>query len=97
MKQAKEIKYYTIDQMAYMLSISSKSIRNKLNNLKIKKSKTLGPKGHGLYTNEDLDALRGDKRCTLKTREKTLEQWSYEFHQRSLIVTYYIYESKMNK
>lgn len=97
MKVVKEVNYYTIYEMSNMLGISEKSVRNKLTNLGIKKTKTDGPKGNSLYTYEDLEALRGDRRFFSLQREKTYDQILYERNRLPIVITYHIYESKMNK
>lgn len=97
MKGIKEIKYYNIPEMAFMLGISEKSTRNKISKLKIQRDRTSGPKGIGLYTYEQLELLRGDRRLKEFTRDFSYEKLSYQRHQTPVIITYYIYESKMNK
>lgn len=96
MKLPKEIKVYTTDEMAFMLGISEKSVKNKISNLRLIKHKTIGPKGNALYTNEQVEMLRGDKRLNKLRHELTYEQLLYERHQTPVTITYHIYESKMN-
>jgi hypothetical protein len=93
MKVAKEIKYYNISEMAFMLGISEVSTRNKISMLGLRKFKTIGGTGNALYTNEQLEKLRGDKQL----HELTYEHLMHERHNAPIVITYYIYESKMNK
>ena len=64
--------------------------------LNIKKSKTLGSKGYGLYTHEDLHAISRNKEYTLTTLDDTIDKCLYNLYNKPLVITYYIYESKMN-
>jgi hypothetical protein len=93
MKGIKEVKYYTVEEIAFMLGISYKSTINKISSLGLKKSKTTGNTGNALYTNEQLEKLRGDKRL----HELTYEHLMHKRHSEPIVITYYIYESKMNK
>lgn len=93
MKVAKEIKYYTISEMSFMLGVSEASVRNKISMLGLRKFKTIGDKGSALYTNEQLEKLRGDKQL----HELTYEHLMHERHNAPIVITYHIYESKMNK
>jgi hypothetical protein len=97
MKGIKEIRYYNIPEMAFMLSMSEKSVRNKISKFRIKRDRTDGPKGIGLYTYEQLELLRGDKRLKSFERDFSYEKLSYQRHQTPVVITYHIYESKMNK
>jgi len=97
MKGIKEIRYYNIPEMSFMLSISEKSVRNKISKFRIKRDRTDGPKGNGLYTYEQLELLRGDKRLKSFERDFSYEQFLYQRLQTPVVITYYIYESKMNK
>ena len=97
MKGIKEIRYYSIPEIAFMLSMSEKSVRNKICNLKMKRDRTDGPKGIGLYTYEQLELLRGDKRLRSFQRDFSYEKLVYQRHQTPIVITYYIYESKMNE
>ena len=97
MKGIKEIRYYNIPQMAFMLSMSEKSVINKISKLKMRRDRTDGPKGIGLYTYEQLELLRGDKRLKSFERDFSYEQFLYQRLQTPVVITYYIYESKMNK
>jgi hypothetical protein len=93
MKVIKEVKYYTISEISFMLGISQASTRNKISILGLKKFKTIGEKGSALYTNEQLEQLRGDK--TL--HELTYEHLMHTRHNSPIVITYHIYESKMNR
>lgn len=89
------IKYYTISEISILLGISEKSIRNKITKLELKKSKSVNR--FSLYTNKDLEILRGDRRLNNLKHEQTFEQLVYERSQRPVTITYYIYESKINE
>lgn len=97
MKGTQQIRYYNIAEMAFMLGISEKSVRNKVSKLRIKRDRTDGPKGNALYTYEQLELLRVDKRLRTFERDFSYEKILYKHNQRPLVITYYIYESKMNK
>ena len=97
MKGIKEVRYYNIPEMAFMLSISEKSVRNKISKFRIKRDRTDGPKGNGLHTYEQLELLRGDKRLKSLERDFSYEKLLYQRHQTPVVITYHIYESKMNK
>lgn len=97
MKGIKEVKYYNISEMAFMLGMSEKSVRNKISNMKMKKDITSGPRGHALYTYKQLEELRGDKRLRTFQRDFSYEKLLYQRHQTPVVITYHIYESKMNK
>jgi hypothetical protein len=93
MKVAKEIKYYNISEMSFMLGVSEASVRNKISVLGLRKFKTIGDTGSALYTNEQLEKLRGDKQL----HELTYQHLMHERHNAPIVINYYIYESKMNK
>jgi hypothetical protein len=97
MKGIKEVRYYSIPEMSFMLSMSEKSVRNKISKFRIKRDRTDGPKGIGLYTYEQLELLRGDKRLKEFKRDFSYEKLLYQRLQTPVVITYYIYESKMNK
>ena len=93
MKGITELKHYSILELSIMLGINEKSVRNKVSKLGLKKYKTTGERGLAVYTEDQLELLRG---------KKTLNNLSYhhlinERHQTPVVITYYIYESKMNK
>ncbi len=92
MKQTSEFKYYTIFDISIMLGINEKSTRNKLSMLGIKKYKT-NKSRLALYTDEQVELLRGSK----KLNDLSYEHLINERHKAPVIITYYIYESKMNK
>lgn len=83
-----KVKYYTIEEMSIKLGISDKSIRNKISKLDLTKHKTIGPKGNALYTKEQFDVICGG--------EKKLPDLLHNYNEEPVIITYYIYESKMN-
>jgi len=91
MKQTKIYTYYTILEISIMLGINQKSTRNRLSRLGIKKYKT-NKKRLGLYTNEQVELLRGSK----KLNDLSYEHLINERNQAPVVITYYIYESKMN-
>jgi len=97
MKGIKEVRYYSIPEMSFMLSMSEKSVRNKISKFRIKRDRTDGPKGIGLYTYEQLELLRGDKRLKEFKRDFSYEKLLYQRLQTPVVINYYIYESKMNK
>jgi hypothetical protein len=97
MKGIKEVRYYNIPEMAFMLGISEKSVINKISKLKMRRDRTDGPKGNGLYTYEQLELLRGDRRLKEFKRDFSYEKLLYQRHQTPVVITYHIYESKMNK
>jgi len=92
MRQARAYKYYTLLELSTMLGISQKSTRNKLSKLGIKKHKTY-KEGLALYTDEQLEMLRGDKPLNALSYEHLI----HERNQAPVVITYYIYESKMNR
>lgn len=96
MKGINEVRYYNIPEMAFMLGVSEKSVRNKISRLKLKKHVTTGPRGNALFTYDQLEQLRGDKRLKSFQRDFSYEQLLYQRHQTPVVITYYIYESKMN-
>jgi len=92
MKGITELKYYTIFELSIMLGITEKSVRNKISKLGLLKYRTNGKKGIAIYTEDQLELIRGKKR---------LNDLSYvhlvnERHNVPIVITYYIYESKMN-
>ena len=89
----KQVKCFTIDDMALMLGVSEKSIRNKISNLRLRRYKSIGPNGIAVYTEEQLDQIRGNK----KKHELVFNYKPYNYSKEPVIITYYIYESKMNK
>lgn len=95
MKGTLIVKYYSISEMSMLLGISEKSIRNKITKLELKKSKSVNR--FSLYTSKDLEILRGDRRLNNLKHEQTYEQLVYERSQRPVVITYHIYESKMNE
>lgn len=97
MKGIKEVRYYNIAEMAFMLGMSEKSVRNKISNMKMKKDIASGSRGHALYTHKQLEELRGDRRLRSFQRDFSYEQLLYQRHQTPVVITYHIYESKMNK
>jgi hypothetical protein len=97
MKGIEQVRYYNIAEMAFMLGISEKSVRNKISNIKMKRYKTDGPKGNAVYTYKQLEELRGDKRLKSMERDFSYEQFLYQRLQTPIVINYYIYESKMNK
>jgi len=93
MKETSELKYYTIFELSIMLGINEKSVRNKVSKLGLRKYKTTGEKGIAVYTENQLELLRGKKRLN----DLSYTHLINERHQAPVVITYYIYESKMNK
>lgn len=92
MKETKTHTYYTVFEISIMLGISVKSTRNKISKLGIKKHKT-DKQRTALYTSEQLELIRGDKLLNSLSYEHLIN----ERHQAPVVITYYIYESKMNE
>jgi hypothetical protein len=92
MKRIKETKYYTIYELSIMLGISERSVSNKLSELNLKKYKTTGKQGIALYTQYEYDLLGGKKRLTDLSYIHSVS----ERQKIPIVITYYIYESKMN-
>ncbi len=92
MKGVSEIKYYTVLELSIMLGINEKSVRNKVSKLGLKKYRTTGKKGIAVYTEEQLELLRGNK----KLNDLSYHHLINERNQAPVVITYYIYESKMN-
>lgn len=97
MKGKKEVRYYNIPEMAFMLGVSEKSVRNKITKLRLIRETTDGSRGNALYTSEQLEKLRGDRRLRSFQRDFSYEQLLHKRHQTPVVITYHIYESKMNK
>jgi len=79
--------YYTTEEISKKLGINYKSVLNKISKLGLKKHKTIGPKGNALYTKEQYALLCG---------KKLIPNLLHNYNKKPVIVTYYIYESKMN-
>lgn len=88
----KSIKYYTIEEISIFLGITIKSTRNRLSKLKLKKCKTQGPRGHVLYSEEQLKIISDNN----VIYSKSLEQLITKTTKIKVEVVYYIYESKLN-
>jgi len=88
MEIANKTEYYTIEEMSIKLGISDKSTMNKISKLGLRKHRTIGPKGNALYTKEQFDVICG---------KKELPDLLYNYNEKPIVITYYIYESKMNK
>jgi hypothetical protein len=80
-------KYYTIEEISIKLGIKNKSTINKISKLGLRKHRTVGPKGNALYTQEQFNAITGNK---------VLTDLLHNYNVEPVIITYYIYESKMN-
>jgi len=81
-------KYYSVEEISSKLGTSNKSTLNKISKLGIRKHRTIGPKGNALYTQEQFDAICGNR---------ILPDLLYNYNEEPIIIIYYIYESKMNK
>jgi hypothetical protein len=88
MEIANKNKYYTIEEMSIKLGTSDKSTRNKISKLGLRKSRTIGPRGNSLYTKEQFDVIRGSNK---------VPDLLHNYNEEPIIITYYIYESKMNR
>lgn len=84
--------YYDACDLSLMLGVSKKSIRNKLSKAGLKKEKTDGA-GIGLYSKEQVNKLRKLKEMPDLSYEELIEK---NYNVQPIIITYYIYESKMN-
>ena len=84
--------FYTVVEIAEMFNITKEAARSKLTNSKIKKVKTDGG-GFGLYSSFQVDKLRERKGMVELFYEKAIEK----SRAKPTIITYYIYESKMNR
>lgn len=82
-------KYYTILEMSEILGISEKSVRNKISKLKLSKRKTKDRRA--LYSDDQLETLQG-----LQTSKVLMYNNLLDRYNSTPVVTYYIYESKMN-
>jgi hypothetical protein len=89
MEIANKTKYYSVEEMSIKLGISNKSILNKISKLGLRKHRTIGPRGNALYTKEQFDVICGG--------DRKLPDLLYNYNEEPIIITYYIYESKMNK
>ncbi len=81
-------KYYTVEEISIKLGTSNKSTLNKISKLGLRKHRTIGPKGNALYTKEQFDVICGGNR--------KLPDLLHNYNKEPIIITYYIYESKMN-
>ena len=93
MKPTKNCSLYDIDEIADMLEIKKISVRSLLSRSNIKKHKTTGRK-IALYTEDQVNVLRNKKRLSDISYETLLEK---NYKVKPIIITYYIYESKMNR
>lgn len=84
--------YYSADELSTMLGINKKTVRNKLSKAGLKKQKTNGARV-GLYSNEQVNKLRKLNKMPDLSYEELIEK---NYNVQPIIITYYIYESKMN-
>jgi hypothetical protein len=75
--------------MSEILGISEKAVRNKILKLRLSKRKTKYRKA--LYSDDQLDVIRGDQAST-----GLMYKYLVDKYNSTPVVTYYIYESKMN-
>ena len=83
---------YTKNEMAVMLGVSEKSVSNKIGNLRLRRYKSFGPNGIALYSEEQFVEIRGNK----KEHEVIYNYTPIDYSVIPVIITYHIYESKMN-
>jgi hypothetical protein len=88
MEIANKTKYYTIEEISIKLGISDKSTINKISKLGLRKHRTIGPRGNALYTKEQFDVICGNRQ---------IPDLLHNYNEEPIIITYYIYESKMNR
>ena len=88
MEIANKTKYYSVEKISIKLGISDKSTRNKISKLGLRKHRTIGPKGNSLYTKEQFDVICGNRK---------IPDLLHNYNKEPIIITYYIYESKMNR
>ena len=94
MKGPTSSKYYTISEMSDILGISRKTVANKLSKLKLPKQKTTENgiyKRNALFSEEQLQVLKGLQVSKVLRYDHLVERY-----KNSTVITYYIYESKMN-
>jgi hypothetical protein len=92
MKPIKNCSLYNVDEIADMLEIKRISVISLLSKSKIKKHKTIGRTA--LYTEDQVNIIRNKRRLSDISYETLLEK---NYKVKPIIITYYIYESKMNK
>lgn len=80
--------YYSIEEMSIKLGTSEKSTMNKISKLGLRKHRTIGPRGNALYTKEQFDVICGNRQ---------IPDLLHNYNEEPVIITYYIYESKMNR
>jgi hypothetical protein len=93
MKGIKEHSFYNTDQLSIMLGVNKKSVRNILSKAGLKKYKTTGT-GIGLYTDEQVNMIRKNRRLNEISHYDLVDK---NYKEKPIIITYYIYESKMNR
>lgn len=91
MVKPKEIVVYSLKEIATMFDLSEQSISNKLNKLKIKRLK-ISKKGYALYSMNSVNLLRNSYNMV----DILYEDIKKNYKTNPIIITYYIYESKMN-
>jgi hypothetical protein len=93
MKGIKEHSFYNTDQLSIMLGVNKKSVRNIMSKAGLKKYKTTGT-GIGLYTDEQVNIIRKNRRLNEPSHLRLIQK---NYNVEPIIITYYIYESKMNR
>jgi hypothetical protein len=83
-----KIKYYSVEEISIKLGTSDKSTLNKISKLGLRKHRTIGPRGNALYTKEQFDVICGNI---------SIPDLLHNYNEEPVIITYYIYESKMNR
>jgi hypothetical protein len=92
MVKTKKQVLYTVKEIKEMFSTTEQVVRNRLCDNKIKKFKTNGSK-IALYTDKDVNKLRIKYGMVDLHHEKVINNYK----NTPIIITYYIYESKMNR
>lgn len=92
MVRVKKQVLYTVKEIAVMFNTNETGARNRLFNAKVKKFKTNGSR-IALYTAESVNKIREKYSIVDIFHEKVINNYKTT----PVIITYYIYESKMNK
>jgi len=90
MRKSFEPRFYTIFEISILLGISEKSVRNKMSKLNISKYKSKDR--IAFYTESQVETLIGKKKLNSLDYSFLLN----EQKNAPVVITYYIYESKMN-
>lgn len=93
MKGEKQHSFYNMDELAIMFGVNKKSIRNIMSRAGIKKYKTTGTR-IGLYSDEQVNIIRKNRKLNDLSYAELIKK---NYSVKPIIITYYIYESKMNR